>query len=269
MRLGLRFDHAETGAPGDATALAREAATRGVSLVVSVGGDGTLNEVVNGITDDAACPRVALGAILTGRGRDACRTLALPRDPLQAAARIVLGTERRLDLGVVRRRDGRRFFVNAAGAGFDATVAARAATLGGGGTLPYLRAVAMSLTGYRPVAVSIGADGRVEPPRPVAGVVVANGTSFGGGMRIAPGADPADGALDVVVLGALGRWELMCWLPTLYWGGHVRNPKVRMARARTVTVDSPEAVLLQVDGEPWGGTPCEVAVCPGAFRLRG
>jgi YegS/Rv2252/BmrU family lipid kinase len=259
----------QTRASGDATALAREAAGRGVALVVSVGGDGTVNEVVNGITDPAGGPRAALGAILTGRGRDAARTLGVPRDPLRAAARLAAGRERRLDLGVVRRPEGSRYFVNAAGAGFDATVAARAAALEGGGTIPYLRAVAGSLGAYRPVSLAVGVDGPAGRPAPAAGVVVANGTCFGGGMRIAPGADPRDGALDVVVLGALGRWELLRWLPTLYWGGHVRNPKVTIARARRVALESPETVPMQLDGEPWGGTPCEIAACPDALTLFG
>jgi len=248
--------------------LADEAVRRAAPLVVAVGGDGTLNEVVNGVTGDDGRPRASLGALLTGRGRDACRTLGLPRDPIAAASLLAAGGERTVDLGVVRRQGGRRFFVNAAGAGFDAEVAARAAILGGRGTIPYLRAVAASLRGYKPVEIGLCRDGRAEPRQPVAGVVLANGASFGGGMRIAPGADPADGALDVVVLGALGRWELARWLPTLYWGGHVRNRKVRIDRARVVAVESPEPVPLQLDGEPWGGTPFEASVCPGALRLR-
>jgi len=234
-----------------------------------VGGDGTLNEVVNGVTDPDGRPQAALGALLTGRGRDACRTLGLPRHPLEAAVRLAAGSERAMDLGVVRWQGRRRFFVNAAGAGFDAAVAARAASLGGGGTIPYLRAVAASIMGYRPVELAVCCDGRAEPPQLAAGIVLANGACFGGGMRIAPGADARDGALDLVMLGALGRWELLRWLPTLYWGGHVRNPKVRMRRMRAVTVESPEPVPLQLDGEPWGGAPFEVAVCPGALRLRG
>jgi diacylglycerol kinase (ATP) len=122
--------------------------------------------------------------------------------------------------------------------------------------------------GYRPVEIALCCDGRQEPRQAAAGVVLANGACFGGGMRIAPGADPCDGALDLVVLGPLGRWELVRWLPTLYWGGHVRNRKVRISRARLVAVESPESVPVQIDGEPWGGTPFEAAVCPGALRLR-
>ena len=248
--------------------LAEEAVRRAVPLVVAVGGDGTLNEVVNGVTGDAGRSRAAVGALLTGRGRDACRTLGLPRDPVEAASRLAAGSERAVDLGVVRWQGTQRYFVNAAGAGFDAAVAAVAARLGGGGTIPYLRAVAAGIMGYRPVEIALCCDGRQEPRQAAAGVVLANGACFGGGMRIAPGADPCDGALDLVVLGPLGRWELVRWLPTLYWGGHVRNRKVRISRARVVAVESPEPVPVQIDGEPWGGTPFEASVCPGALRLR-
>jgi diacylglycerol kinase (ATP) len=107
----------------------------------------------------------------------------------------------------------------------------------------------------------------------VAGIVVANGPCFGGGMRIAPGADPADGALDLVVLGALARWELALWLPTLYWGGHLRHPRVRLARVRRVMVEGRGPLRLQADGEPCDGAAggdwrVEITVLPRALRVR-
>jgi diacylglycerol kinase (ATP) len=83
-------------------------------------------------------------------------------------------------------------------------------------------------------------------------------------MRVAPGADAADGMLDLVVLGALMRW-----LPTLYWGGHLRHPRVTRERARSVAVTSDAPVPLQLDGEPWGASPFDVTVCARALRLRG
>ena len=97
----------------------------------------------------------------------------------------------------------------------------------------------------------------------------ANGPCFGGGMRVAPGADPADGLLDLIVLGDLGRLELARWLPTLYWGGHLRHPRVTREHARSVVVTGEMPVPLQLDGEPWGHSPFEVTVCAGALRLRG
>ena len=282
-RLGFRFDHVETRGPREAIRLAAEAVSRAVPLVVAVGGDGTLNEVINGITepaDERGRPRTTLGAILTGRGRDGCRTLGLPLGPRRSVSRLVGGRDALLDLGLAEWPGGRRFFVNAAGAGFDAAVAARAARTVGGGLVPYLRAVVGSLRDYRPVVATVtredepsddpssAASTAASSRGPVAAVVVGNGAWFGGGMKIAPGADPSDGVLDVVVLGALGRAELLAWLPSLYWGGHLRNPRVRLTRARSVHVESPSPMPVELDGEPCGTTPLRVRVCPKALRVR-
>src|SRR5712692_7781957 len=146
-------------------------------------------------------------------------------------------------------------------------VAARAANLSGRGTIPYLRAVLASLRDYAPAEVTVEVDNGPRWSGRAAAVITSNGACFGGGMRIAPMADPGDGELDLVVLGALGRWELLRWLPTLYWGGHVRNPKVSLSRARVIRVRAPVALPLEVDGEVGGETPLEVRVCPGALRL--
>jgi diacylglycerol kinase (ATP) len=100
-----------------------------------------------------------------------------------------------------------------------------------------------------------------------ASVVVCNGASFGDGMRIAPGARPDDGRLDVVRLGALGRTELAAWLPTVYWGGHLANPKIRAWRAAEVRVTAEPPLPVQIDGELGACTPLQVTVRPAALRL--
>lgn len=241
--------------------------SRSVPLVVAVGGDGTLHEIVNGVTGEDARPRAAVGVVMTGRGRDACRNFGVPRNPLDAARRVVAGREMRWDLGLARWLGGSRYFVNAAGVGFDALVAAHAARLGGSGTVPYLRAVLGSLLAYRPMELTVDSDGAGEWRGQAAGIIVANGAHFGGGMRIAPGADPADGALDLVRLGAFGRLELLAWLPTIYWGGHLGNAKVALARVRHARIAAPASPLVQLDGEVCGATPLEITVCAGALRL--
>jgi diacylglycerol kinase (ATP) len=266
LRHGLTFDFALTAAAGDATRLARSASVRG--LVVAVGGDGTLNEVVNGLVDPPAPPR-ALAAILTGRGRDACRNLGIARDPRVAARRVVEGSERLVDVGVAEWAGGaRRCFVGAAGAGFDAAVARRAAARPGSGTVPYLLAVVASIRTHVPVEIEIAADGGVPWRGAVTAVVIANGSHYGGGMRIAPHADPADGALDLVVLGALGRLEMLRWLPTLYRGTHLRHPDVWTRRVRRVSIRSRTALPTHLDGECTPDTPVTLGVCAGALRLR-
>ncbi|MGH7384960.1 MAG: diacylglycerol/lipid kinase family protein, partial [Candidatus Rokuibacteriota bacterium] len=189
-RLRFAFEVAETRGPGHAATLAAEAARARVPLVVAVGGDGTLNEVVNGIAPPLEEHPVTLGALMTGRGRDACRNLGLARDPLRAAHRLVDGRVVSRDVGLARWPGGQRFFLGWAGAGFDAVVAARA---GGGGRLIYLRAVVTSLRTYRTAVMSLRLDEMDTWAGPAASVVVCNGASFGGGMRIAPGARPDDG----------------------------------------------------------------------------
>jgi diacylglycerol kinase (ATP) len=266
-RRGLTFDFALTSAPSEATVLARQAAAVN-DLVVAVGGDGTLNEVVNGLIDFSAGPR-ALAAILTGRGRDACRNLGIARDARVAARRVVEGDERLVDVGVAEWPGGaHRYFVGAAGAGFDAAVARRAAARPGSGTVPYLLAVVESIRAHVPVAVEITVDGGVPWRGLVTAAVIANGSHYGGGMRIAPHAHPADGALDLVVLGALGRVEMLRWLPTLYRGTHLRHPRVWTVRARHVTVRSLTTLPTHLDGESTADIPFTVSVCAGALRLR-
>jgi len=259
----------ETRAAGEGAARAAEGVRAGVGLIVAVGGDGTLNEVVNGITDETGRPLATLGAILTGRGRDGARTLGVPRDPARAIERLAAARPPvRRDLGLVRWPGGHRYFVTVAGAGFDAVVAARALTLPGPGTVPYLRAVVTSLRDHRPWPLRVRVDDAPARSLTATAVIVANGSTCGGGMRIAPGAHAADGLLDLVMLGALSRAALLRWLPTVYWGGHLRHPRITVERVRAVTVTSDRALPLHIDGEPCGAAPFEVTVVPGGLRVR-
>jgi YegS/Rv2252/BmrU family lipid kinase len=245
--------------------LAEEAARAGVPLVVAVGGDGTLNEVVNGLVPLRREHPVTVGALMTGRGRDACRNLGLVRDPRHAARRLLEGHVVRRDVGLARWPAGERFFLGWAGAGFDAVVAARAGRRGG--RLAYLRAVLTSLRDYRPVETTVRLDGVDTWAGSTASVVVCNGGSFGGGMRIAPAARADDGLLDVVRLGALGRAELAWWLPTVFWGGHLANPNIQTGRASRVRVAASAPIPVQLDGELGAHTPLDVSILPGALRL--
>ena len=271
-RLGVVLEPAETRASGEATTLARGAALAGWPLVVAVGGDGTLQEVVNGVVGvvaQAGAAPSSIGFIPTGRGRDACRNLGLPVDPIAAARRLVHGADVALDLGAAEWPDGvRRRFLAAAGVGFDAAVARRAAPLRGPGTVPYLVAVLLTLAGHRPVDAEISVDGRPVWSGPLTAAVVANGSHYGGGMKIAPAASPDDGRLDLVVLGAMGRAELLRWLPRVYHGGHLRHPRVVAMRGRTFAVRGTTPLPVHLDGEAAPDAPVGITVRPGALRLR-
>lgn len=230
-----------------------------------MGGDGTLNEVVNGLVPLREEYPVTVGALMTGRGGDACRNLGLTRDPRRAARRLVQGRVVSLDVGLARWPGGHRYFLGWAGAGFDAVVAERAGERGG--RLTYLRAVLTSLRDYRPIEMAVSLDGADAWVGPAASVLVCNGASLGGGMRIAPSARADDGLLDVVWLGALGRLELARWLPTVYWGGHLANPRIEIRRAARVRIEAAAPLPVQIDGELGFHTPLDIAIHPGALRL--
>jgi YegS/Rv2252/BmrU family lipid kinase len=268
QRIGLAFDWAPTTGRSNAIDLARAAASAGAELIVAVGGDGTLNEVVNGATRESGESPV-IGAILTGRGRDASRNFGLSLDVRAAARALVQGTDARFDLVRGEWADGtRRYAVTAAGAGFDGAVARRSVVGGRRGTLPYVSAILKSLAAHATVMTEIEADGVVAWSGRISTVVVANGAYYGGGMKIAPGADAADGHLDCVVLGDFGRLEFLWWLPTVYRGTHLASAKVVTRRARRLTIRPVSPLPVHVDGEPAGDTPVTFEIRPGALRLR-
>ena len=272
--LDLAYDWELTAGPRDGVRLAAAAAAAGYETVVAVGGDGTVNEVANGIMQAAggAPTSTRLGIIPTGRGTDLCRTVGVPLDCEEAARRLAWMRTVALDVGEVEYMAAgaveRRFFVNFAGLGFDVEVTRRANTIAprGGGKVPYLSSVFLCLLSYRNKGVELVLDGEVVRRR-VNMVVVANGQYFGGGMQIAPQASPLDGLLDVVVLGDLNRLELVLNLPKVYEGSHVTHPKVEIWRVERAEVHSVEPVHLQVDGDPIGETPARIRLIKGALRL--
>ena len=258
-----------TAAPGEATDVAAAFARRGLGLVVAVGGDGTVNEVANGLIAAAADgDQAALGVVPAGRGADFVRSLGLPRNPDAALLRIVNGTARPVDVGRVRFPDGAsRAFANVAGVGFDAAVAARAARSHlPGATAPYLVAAAGALFRERPRHVTVNADG-VRFAGRVLAVLIANGHSFGGGLRIVPDALTDDGCLDVAIVGDLSPLDLVRTVPLVYRGNHVRHPKFTLLRACSIEVGCDLPIGVQLDGEVVGAAPVVFTVEPGALRV--
>lgn len=268
-RLGLDFEFAETTGPGSAVELTRSAVRAGHSFLVAVGGDGTVNEVVNGLMDDSGRALATLGVIAAGRGRDVCRNFGLARAPDVAARRLVEGDDVAVDLGVAQWGGAReRYFINSAGVGFDGAVAERVQSGGASGTISYLFGIAAVLRTYRPSSASILIDDQARLSGRIMTAVVANGPHYGGGMKIAPGADPTDGCLDLVVVGDLGRFELLRWLPTVYRGKHLTNRKVTARPARTVAITAAEPLPVHLDGERTAASPVRFSICPRALRLR-
>ncbi len=269
--IGLSFDYEFTEGVGHAIELAKAAASGGYRYVVAVGGDGTVNEVANGVLSSKSSD-IALGVIGTGTGSDFIRSMGIPRNYDSACSSLTGSRRLRIDVGVVEyRRKGQnqqRFFVNAAGAGFDAAVVAATERLPKhlGGTIPYLAGLLRSLFTYRNKPVDLRLEDKVKAIR-ILTVVVANGVYLGGGMYVAPQAKVNDGLLDVVTIGDIGKFELLKALPSVYNGTHVTHPKVRMEKARHITIESSEKILVHADGELLGEGPASFWVMPAALSI--
>jgi diacylglycerol kinase family enzyme len=184
------------------------------------------------------------------------------------------GRTETIDIGHVTYRsfDGRsqsRYFANAAGLGFDAEVAQRANSGPRvmGGTVTYLGSLLATLGAYRNKRVRLRIDGAPQWSDRANSIVIANGQFFGGGMKIAPEASLSDGYFSVVILGNLGKLDLIRNVPKVYDGSHASHPKVRMLSGQQIEVTSPDRLLLQADGEVLGTAPANFTVVPSALRL--
>jgi diacylglycerol kinase (ATP) len=255
---------------GHLTELARAAVDGGATLVVAVGGDGTLNEVVNGI----ATRDVELATIPLGTGMDFGRTYDLPRK-FDGAVRAVLdGVPRTIDAGRVRYRawDGterERWFANVGSVGMSGAVAQRANGMSKalGGRVTFFYALTRVFLEWENTEVTVTFDDG-ERRGKLHDVIVANGVWHGGGMMLAPDARPDDGLLDVVLIGDVSKLDFVTTAPKLYKGKHLGHPKVEALRTARVSVDSPEHLPIELDGEQVGTTPASFEVVPGALRVR-
>jgi len=255
-----------TRRPGHAEELAAGADGRH-DRVIAVGGDGTIQEVVNGLVNGA--PAASIGIVPVGSGNDLARSLGLPRDPA-AAWTVALGSaERAVDLALATDGHGRiRWFGSAGGIGFDAQVAAAMATRSGWqrGQAGYLLTTLAELRRFANRRMRLTIDGATREAQ-VLFVAIANGEYYGGGMRIAPGASVDDGMLDVCIVGDVSRLTALRQLANLYRGTHVNHPQVEMARGRTIEVDGDPGTLTHLDGEPFGSLPLAVRLRPAAIAV--
>lgn len=270
--VGLSFDHEYTEGVGHAIELARAATNDGYQFLVAVGGDGTVNEVANGILSSTSLNGTTLGVVSTGTGSDFVRSLGIPRDYAKACSSLTSSQRLLIDVGVVEYMNAgkseRRFFVNGAGVGFDAEVVRATGSLPKyfGGTIPYVVGLLRSLLGYQTKSVALRVGNQVETKR-ILTMVVSNGCYFGGGMRVAPQAELCDSLLDVMTVGNIGKFELLKAFPTIYKGTHITHPKVRLEKATYIAVESSERVLVHADGELLGETPASFWLVPAALSI--
>jgi len=268
---GLRGDALFSERPGHLAELARKVADDGATLLVVVGGDGSVNEVANGI---AGLEHVELAVLARGTGRDFIRTLGIPRD-VDAAVDVALhGRPRAIDLGRVTYRawsgeERVAWFANFASAGWTGAIARRAneTSKALGAHVSYVRAVVSVFLRWAPTPMRVELDGS-RRERLLLDVAVGNGRFLAGGMMLTPDAMPDDGLFDVLLIGDLSKLELLAVLPKVFGGKHLPHPKGELVRAAVVEVDAEEPLPIQLDGEQPGTTPARFEVVPGALRVR-
>ena len=233
---------------------------------MAVGGDGTVNEVVQGLAGREA---VELAVIPRGTGWDFVRTYGIPRKLDDAIAVARKGRARQIDLGQATFRGGQSYFANVASAGMSGAIAKRAneTSKALGGKLSYAWATFAVFARWRNDDVRVSVDGERREAR-MHDVVVANGRYFGGGMMICPEAEPDDGLFDVLLIGDLTKRDLLLPLPKTYRGRHLPHPKAEVLRGAVVEIDAPQPLPVELDGEQPGATPVRFEVVPRALRLR-
>lgn len=243
-----------------ATELARQAAADGLDTVVALGGDGMVRCAVQGLAGTST----RLGVVPLGTGNDFARSLGIPtQDPLAAADVVVRGQARTIDLGRSREAG---WFATVLAAGFDAAVNARAnAMRWPHGELRYTLATFSVIRRWAPVPYELTIDG-VRHDQEAMLLAVANTDSYGGGLRLAAEADPADGLFDVMIVKPVSKIEFLKVFPQVRSGAHMSHPAVEVLRGRTVSLSAPD-ITAYADGDPFGTLPLEVECVPGALSV--
>lgn len=270
---GLRFDVATTLASGDAADIAARAVREGVRRIMVAGGDGTVHEVVNGLMRDhslrAADDRPTLVPLPLGTGNDWARSLRLPHQPTELAHCIAHGRTILHDVGRIafpQHRDSVQWFINVAGAGFDAHVISRL-PVQTPSAFAYLKTALVELGRYRSPRFRIACDGEAPLEGRFLLAFVANAEYCGHRMHVAPAAVLDDGRLDVVTIDEVGLLRALPKLLKLYRSSILTDPLVRHRVVASVTVDADPAVAVEADGQLVGRTPAVFSLQQQALRV--
>jgi len=257
----------QTKARGHATELTRDALKRGARTIFAAGGDGTINEAVNGLfeNEQPLAADAELVIIPRGTGSDFSRVLdrAVPR-----------GEKRMIDVMKVRytATEGTprtRYSINVTSFGMGGEIAARVnqSSRPLGGRLAYLAATIQTAWSFPGKRVTLQLDNSETIDANVTNVAVGNGQYHGAGMWVCPGAIIDDGLLDLTVIRYLSLPQLVKSVPTLYGGGIYSHPKVESHRVKHLEAESREPVLIEIDGEAVGRLPIEISMVPKAVRV--
>jgi len=277
------YNVAFTKAPGDGLTLARNAAEAGRQFIIACGGDGTINEVANGILESGI--DVEFGVLPSGTGGDFRRSIGIPQSSREAARSLRTGTTRHIDVGRVTFQDHfgetvSRYFLNVSSFGLAASIIERVKAnkaiewlpLGGvRGRANFALSTLQEVVGLDPVTVRARIDGGEERTLQTVNFCVANARYFGGGMMIAPNAKLADGCLDLINIGDIKTAKILLNAYSLYNGSHLdlREVKSTLAKRIEIVPALPDSdIHLETDGELPGRLPAVYEIVPKALRIR-
>jgi YegS/Rv2252/BmrU family lipid kinase len=277
---GLRFDERFTSVSGEAEGITGEAMRSGYRKIIAVGGDGTLNEVVNGylkITDPVTRSAVSLGLLPSGTGSDFRRSVGLSR--IADAIRAIRQSETRLlDAMEVRYQNPHgktqsRFAINLASFGLGGEVVQRVNHWRHrlprwiGGRARFIAGAVGALSQYRLKPVSVRLEDGLEIGIESNLIIVANGRFAGSGMMFAPHAQLDDGLLDVILTDEATRFDVVKELPRIFHGGYLKSRRVSAYKAKSVSISASEKLALDIDGEAAGFAPAQISVLPSAIHF--
>jgi len=277
------FSVAFTKGPGDGIELAKRAVDSGRKFIIACGGDGTINEIANGILESGG--DVELGIFPSGTGGDFRRTIGMPNNPREAARALRNGKTRTIDVGRVTFTDHQggtasRYFLNVTSFGLAASIIERVKSESSLSWLPHdavRGSASFALSTLRevisldPETVRVRIDGGEEKPLQTINFCVANARFFGGGMKIAPAAKISDGFLDIINIGDIRTAKIILNAYTLYRGTHLDLPEVKDTLAKRIEarpLNDSQEIHIEIDGELPGRLPATYEVVPNALKIR-
>ncbi len=271
LQKGIEADLVFSEYAGHTTVLIHEAIEKGYRKIISMGGDGTLNEVVNGIFSQqkVSTEEITLAVIPVGTGNDWCKTFNIPKTYKEAVDVIANNKIIQHDIGVAENAVGKRYFINISGMGYDGFVTKKIADLRstGKGKHFYLLYILYFLFQYKHTKISLKIDGKEIPQDDIFMVSVCNCRYNGDGMMQAPSALPDDGIFNITVMKKISPFKSIISLPKMKDGTFISMKEAALFTGKTVEVNSSPPVYVEADGELIGETPAHFRIIPNALNV--
>lgn len=256
----INYDIRFTNKSKEAEFMASLAIIEGFDRIVSVGGDGTVYEILNGMVGKNA----VLGVIPAGTGNDFSRSIGIERDVYKALDTIIFGDIKNIDCGLANGR----YFINVAGLGIDTEILREVQNVKPylSGKWAYLAGVFKTLFKFKYKQVKLILDKKVYN-KEILLMAFANGRYYGGGMKISPDSDLEDGYIDICIIHKISKWRILGLFPTIFYGKHINVREVTLHKAKHIVLKSHDPLEINLDGDLVGTTPLSLEVVPKAIKI--